>query len=222
MTVEKKRSPLLPVILGIVGLTIFVCCICPMLFSAGQQAGIFPTNEPTSATAATISSPQPVETVPDAASPEPTDAPVLAPAGDSRDNPVSAGTEAQIDANMTITIVNALRPADTIVSDGNMFNSKPESDQEYVKVDIQVVCNKPSSDKCYFAATQIKAVGADGNIVDGEVLLAGVDGVIESGEFFGGGVRKGSMFFIVPKGDTSVVLFSDPLLFGDTVYLALP
>jgi hypothetical protein len=103
-----------------------------------------------------------------------------------------------------------------------MFNTKPEAGQEYVQVDIQVVCNKSSKDKCYFAASTIKSVGADGNIRDAEILLSGVDGLIESGEFFGGGTRTGKMFFIVPKNDKSVVLFYEPFLFGDIIYLALP
>lgn len=153
--------------------------------------------------------------------PVPTDIPTLPPAGESRDNPVPAGTVVNI-GDMTLTIVSATRPADSIVLNGNMFNTKPEANQEYVQVDIQVVCNKSSSDKCYFAASEIKAVGADGNIHEAETFISGVDGLIESGEFFGGATRSGKMFFIVPKDDKSVVLFYDPLLFGDTVYFAIP
>ena len=87
---------------------------------------------------------------------------------------------------------------------------------------IQVVCNKPPNEKCYFDTDEIKAVGADGNIREAEWFIAGVEGLLESGEFFGGSARSGKMFFIVGKGDKNVVLFYDPWLYGDDIYLALP
>jgi cell division septation protein DedD len=168
------------------------------------------------------STPKPTNTPQPTSTPKPTNTPTKPPAGESRDNPIPAGTTVDIGGNMALTIVSAIRPADSIVSNGNMFNTKPEANQEYLQVNIQVVCNKSSNDTCYFDPYEIKAVGADGNIHDEEIFIAGVDGLIESGDFFGGGTRVGKMFFIVPKGDNSVVLFHEPFLFGSRIYLALP
>ncbi len=154
--------------------------------------------------------------------PAPTEIPTLSPSGESRNNPAPAGTAINIGGDMVLTITSATRPADSIVMNGNQFNTQPEANLEYLLVDVQVVCNKSSNDKCSFSSYEIKAVGADGNIHEGEIMIAGVDGLIESGEFFGGATRAGKMFFIVPKDDKSVVLFYEPFLFGDTVYFAIP
>ncbi len=101
------------------------------------------------------------------------------------------------------------------------FNKDPEAGDEYVQVDVQVVCNKATSDKCNFSAFSIKAVGADGNVRERELFVAGVEGLLESGEFFGGATKTGKVFFVVTKDDTSVVLFYEPFL-SDPIYLALP
>jgi hypothetical protein len=121
-----------------------------------------------------------------------------------------------------LTIVEAVRPADDIIRRASAVNDEPETGQEYLQVRIQVVCNKPPNEKCYFDTDEIKAVGADGNIREAEWFIAGVEGLLESGEFFGGSARSGKMFFIVGKGDKNVVLFYDPWLYGDDIYLALP
>jgi predicted nucleic acid-binding Zn ribbon protein len=201
---KKKAENLL-----IFGILVLIC-ICVGLISSGGKS-------PTETSAPNI--PQITAT---SGTPAPTDIPTLPPAGESRNNPILAGTVVNIGGDTTLTIVNATRPADSIVMNGNQFNTQPEANLEYVLVEVQVACNKSSNDKCYFAAFEIKAVGADGNIHEAETFIAGVDGMIESGEFFGGATRTGKMFFIVPKDDKSVVLFYDPLLFGDTVYFAIP
>jgi hypothetical protein len=141
--------------------------------------------------------------------------------GKTRDNPVPAGTSVNIDGKMTLTVVSAIRPADSIVSNASDYNNKPEPNQEYVQVTIQVVCNKPSSETCYFDIFSIRAVGADGNIHDVEIFIGGIDGLLESVEFFGSSTREGKIFLFVPKDDSSVVLFYDPY-FGNNIYLGLP
>ena len=208
---------------------ILLCCLCSIPIAILSPSTSTPEARNTSvANVQETQIPTQVEESKETATPAPTDTPAptstptLPPAGEARDNPVPAGMPVDIGGNMTLTIVGATRPADNIVSSGNMFNTKPEANQEYVQVDIQIVCNKSSNDTCYFAASAIKAVGADGNVHDAETFLSGIDGMIESGEFFGGATRTGKMFFIVPKDDKSVVLFYDPLLFGDTIYFALP
>jgi hypothetical protein len=221
----SKQKLVGKVAIGCSGLFI-LCCLCSVPVAILNPPTPTPKANNTSV-AEVQSTPLASETqlptnIPITDTPAPTDIPTLPPAGESRDNPVPAGTVVNIGGDMTLTIVNGTRPADSIVLNGNMFNTKPEVNQEYVQVDIQVVCRKSSSDKCYFAVSEIKAVGADGNIHEAETFIAGVDGLIESGEFFGDATRSGKMFFIVPKDDKSVVLFYDPLLFGDTVYFAIP
>jgi hypothetical protein len=153
--------------------------------------------------------------------PVPTAIPTLPPVGETRDNPAPVGTPIDIGGDMVFTIISGVRPADSVVINANMFNTQPEGNQEYVQLDVQVVCNKSSNDKCYFSPYEIKAVGVDGNVRDTEIMIAGIDGLIESGEFFGGATRSGKMFYIVPKDDKTVVLFYEPL-FGNPIYIAIP
>jgi hypothetical protein len=140
--------------------------------------------------------------------------------GKTRDNPVPAGTSVNIGGNMTLTVVSAIRPADSIVRNAG-DNNKPEPNQEYVQVTIKVFCNKPSNETCNFDVFSIRAVGADGNIHDVDIFIVGIDGLLESVEFFGGSTRQGKIFLLVPKNDSSVVLFYDPW-FGNNIYLGLP
>lgn len=215
-----KKSNALRNILIIAVAGIAITCICLgiilILAPSTPQTASVPISAPES-TEPLQSTDPPAPT----SAPAPTDTPVPIPAGDSRDNPVAAGTAVDIGGDMILTIVGAVRPANDIVEQANPFNAKPESGQEYVQVDVRVVCNKPSSEKCNFSAYNLKAVGSDGNIRDSEIFIAGVDGMIESGEFFGGATKLGKMFFVVVQGDTSAVLFYEPL-FGDPIYLALP
>jgi len=102
-----------------------------------------------------------------------------------------------------------------------MFNDKPEAGQEYIQVEVSLVCTRDASSKCLFSQTMFQAVGADGLIHD-VVFVAGVPGSLESTEFFGGATLTGKLFYLVPKDDKTVVLFHDPMLFGDSVYLGLP
>jgi hypothetical protein len=152
----------------------------------------------------------------------PIEMPTASTAGETRDNPIPAGQTVDIGSGINLTITGATRPADSVVSNGNQFNTEPEAGEEYLQANVTVSCEKPSDEKCSFFPSQIKAVGTDGNVHDSAFVIAGVDGLMESGEFFGGAQKSGKMFFIVPAGDAGVVLFHDPVLFGNSIYLALP
>lgn len=215
---EKKKSNVVRIILFILVGVIGVCfCIVVAALSSPKTA-----TAPKTATGLKPINQSPLNTSPAiSVTPEPTFTPTLSPAGASRDNPVAAGTAFDVGGDMLLTIVSATRPADDIVRLGNQFNSEPEPGQEYILVDVQVACNKATSDKCNFSTYNIKAVGADGTVRDDESFIAGVDGLLESGEFFGGATKTGKMFFIVGKDDESVVLFYESF-FGDPIYFALP
>jgi hypothetical protein len=119
-----------------------------------------------------------------------------------------------------MVISGTVRPADTIIRRANQFNSRPEAGKEYIEVDLELTCNRDADDKCSIFASSLKAVGADGNIIDPEIFISGIDELLDSGEFFGGSTKIGKTFYIVPKDDTSVVLFYDPFL-GNDIYFAL-
>jgi hypothetical protein len=142
--------------------------------------------------------------------------------GKTRDKPLPRNSVVDIGGDMQIMITNVQRPANDIIEQGNMFNDTPVPNvQEYAIVKLHVECKKSPNDKCNFNNFELKAVGADGQVRD----LASVAGVPQEfepfAEFFGGSALDGNIAFLVTAGDTSVVLFHDPLIFGDPTYISL-
>jgi hypothetical protein len=140
--------------------------------------------------------------------------------GSTRDNPISMGTAADIGQYMSAIVINVTRPADSQVAKGNMFNSTPEANLEYMIVELQIKCTASANEKCSPILTMFKAVGADG-IVHETAYVAGIPNELDTnGELFGGSTVKGNLTYLVPKGDSSVVLFTEQI-FGKTIYMSL-
>lgn len=166
-----------------------------------------------------------VNVPPSTVGPTPTTAPTIAPTqelGTTRDNPLPHDSVLDIGGGMQVRITFVQRPADDIVAQGNMFNDTPVPDvQEYMIVKLHVECTKPSNDKCNFNTIEFKTVGADGQVRD-QPFVSGVPQTFEPfAEFFGGASLDGNIVFLVKQGDASVVLFHDPLIFGDPTYISL-
>lgn len=140
--------------------------------------------------------------------------------GKTRNNPIPLNTEKNL-GRMSFAITGVTRPADDIVVAGNMFNTKPEPSQEYLMIEARTVCLRDPSEKCLFTPSEFKAVGSDGNIVDAQFVVSGVPGQFDRGETFGGSIKVGRLFFLVPKGDPGVVIFYEALLFGTPTFFAI-
>ncbi len=154
-------------------------------------------------------------------SPLPTVIPTV-PVGTSRSNPAPVGSEIIVD-NMGFIVTGVVRPADSIVSSGNMYNEVPAAGKEYMFVTLSVTCKKTSDQQCTLSSYNLKALGSDGILIDQSIMLAGVDGLLESfgTTFYGGANVTGNIAFTVTQGDTSILLVYQPFL-GDSFYLALP
>lgn len=216
---STTRNILIAVAIGVVG--ICGCLACAVLLIPSQGTST-PTQEAISANLTDAPSEPaagPTEPPPPTDTPEPTPTPTLPPTGQTRDNPAPLGVAVDIGGDRVLTVVHVTRPANEIVASANQFNPQPETGQEYIQVELQVTCNKPTNDTCSFLTYEIKAVGADGNVKD-PALIAGVEGELESGEFFGGAVKSGKVFYLIAEGDSNVVLFYEPF-FGDPIYLAI-
>ena len=141
--------------------------------------------------------------------------------GTARSNPAPAGSEVVMD-DMAFQILGIIRPADSIVAAGNMFNTTPEPAQEYLFVEVQVTCKKSADEKCSINPTfSMNALGSKGVEYDPEFFLSGVEKLLEATEFYGNAVVTGYVPFIVGKDETGFVLVYDPFL-GDRFYLAIP
>lgn len=153
--------------------------------------------------------------------PPPTATPM--PLGSAKDAPAPVGSE--VIANEFGIVVTAItRPADEIVARGNMFNTEPEAGQEYVRVTLNVRCVKDASEQCDISPYAFKLYGSEGIVREPENFLAGIDGMLESTEFFGGAtLQEKSLFFRVGEGETSLILeFESGLIFRAQAFFALP
>jgi hypothetical protein len=142
--------------------------------------------------------------------------------GTARSNPAPVGSEIIAD-KMAFVVLDSIRPADDIIMDGNQFNTEPESGQEYILVQLQVTCMKSSDDQCNLTPfMNFSIIGSSGIAHDPEIMVAGVEGLLESTEFYGEGVLTGYLPFIVGQDETDLILVYEPLLIGDTFYLSIP
>ncbi len=220
--VNKPNSLIRIIGIGVAVVVTFCCVIGAGLVLSSKQPAI-PTVSPTKSVnpGATVIINVPTST----AGPTPTGAPTIAPTeelGNTRDKPLPRNSVLDIGGNMEVMITNVQRPANDIVAQGNMFNDTPIPNvQEYMIVKLHVECKKPTNEKCVFTDSEFKTVGADGKVHD-QSFVAGVPQTFEPfAEFFGGASLDGNIVFLVNQGDSSVVLFHDPLIFGDPIYVAL-
>jgi hypothetical protein len=159
-----------------------------------------------------------------AASPRPTATqrpPPTVVVGDSRNNP--APMQRGIEVGEYLVGVNGVRrPADSIVEAGNMFNQDAEAGYEYIQVFVTVGCMRQASAKCNVMPYQFEIIGSDG-IVHEPAIVVGVDGMLETVEFYGGAmVEQKSLFFRIPKNDLQPILkFKAGLVFGDDAFIYL-
>ena len=142
--------------------------------------------------------------------------------GTARSNPAPVGSEVIAD-DMAFVVTGAIRPATDIIMDGNMFNTEPEQGQEYILVDLGVTCMKSIDESCSISPFwNISLIGSEGVKYDAESFVTGVDGLLESTEFYGEATVSGYLPFIVNEGETNLILVYEPIIFGDTFYLEVP
>jgi hypothetical protein len=214
VTPAKKSNASLWIRNGAIAAVTVCCCIIGLLWFASINSTPTPTSAPAQNTDA-LQSPG------STAAPAPTIAPTQAPLGQTRDQPHPVSARVDIGGDRELSIVSITRPANDIVESGNMFNATPEPDEEYIIVRLRVVCNKSTNETCSFTTYELKTVGSDGTVRD-QAFAAGIPEEMEQGnEFFGGASIEGNLVFLVSQGDGSTVLFYDPLIFGDPIYIAL-
>lgn len=143
--------------------------------------------------------------------------------GASRDNPAPVGAVLTV-ADVSLLIDKVDRPADTVVSQGNMFNQTPGANEEYMLLHVSLTCNKASSEKCSLFPTQeVNLVGSDGVVIDQAYAIAGVPDLLEpSVGLFGGASISGAIVFLVPEDETLLVILQPVAGLGKEGYLTLP
>jgi hypothetical protein len=153
------------------------------------------------------------------APPEAPAEPTEPPLGASRFNPAPFGTAIQIDG-MSLYVTDVVFPADTIVREGNLFNPTPEPASDYILVGVKATCNLPAESSCRLSGLEFSLVDTAGIAHNPRLLIAGVPGKFEGGEFFGGATRSGYLIYVV-NGDPGEYILKYQALFGGEAYLAL-
>jgi hypothetical protein len=143
-----------------------------------------------------------------------------APLGASRSNPAPAGAEVTIN-QMTMSVVEVVRPADAVVAAGNPFNPTPEPGNQFVLVGISIACNRSGDDTCTVNTfLDFALTGSSGSVREPRII-AGVPELSDHAEFFGGAATRGGMVFEVGEDETDLVLIYDPFLGPGQAYLAV-
>jgi len=140
--------------------------------------------------------------------------------GTTRGNPAPAGYEVTI-SDMTFVVEDAVRPADDIAYDANMFNV-PEEGKEYVMVTLSVTCEKSEDDTCSLNQHLNLSVIGSAGVARDAAMVAGVSGQLPSDQFYGGATISGTAFFEVGQDETDLVLRYEPLFGTTRAFLALP
>jgi len=142
------------------------------------------------------------------------------PPGTSDSNPAPFGSNINVD-NMRFVITGTVRPADGIVSSGNMFNNQPGEWQQYIFVTLEVTCETPTDQQCHLSIFKLKLIRSDSITKYPERIILGVDDILEDTDFNSGATISGNVLFIISIGDANLQLVYESLA-GDSFYFALP
>jgi hypothetical protein len=159
------------------------------------------------------------------ASPAPINTAVVAPTATTPPKiagitPVPFGSDVNID-QMKFVITGVIRPADGIVSAGNMFNAQPREYQQYIFVTLAVMCETAIDQQCHLDLFKIKLLNSGNVLKYPEWYISGVEGILKDTDFQGGTTISGDIPFIVSVGDSGLRLIYESLS-GDGYHLALP
>jgi len=141
--------------------------------------------------------------------------------GTARSNPAPVGSEVIAD-DMSFVILSAVRPATELIESAYVYNEDPESDEEYILVELKVTCLKSSDATCTFnPLINVKVIGSLGVEYDMKWAVVGVEDLLDYTEFYGGATLTGSLPFIISQDEADLILVYEPL-FGSRFYLEIP
>jgi hypothetical protein len=145
--------------------------------------------------------------------------PTEPPVGTSRFNPAPPGAQVQID-NLSLSITEVVFPADSDVRQGSPWNPTPEPSANYILVGIAATCHLPADSSCRLSGLEFSLIDTAGIGHNPRLLIAGVPGKFEGGEFFGGATKEGYLIFVV-DGEPADYVLKYEALFGREAYLQL-
>jgi hypothetical protein len=136
--------------------------------------------------------------------------------------PVSPGREAVV-GNLGISVTRVISPADSYMGKA-AFPAVALEGKEYLVVDVTVRCVS-SAEKCHLTEFDFGVETKDGQVTPAE--LSGdysdvLQGVFEGGDIEPGKSLSGSLFFVIPKGESGLTMIYPRLYaFGDSAEFSI-
>ena len=117
-----------------------------------------------------------------------------------------------------LRVNNIQRNATADVMRTNMFNTEPETGQEWVIVEATFFCDLAPDDICTTSVMRFDLVGKSGEAF-GDELLAILDNAFGT-EVFGGGLVTGNIGFIIDSAETNLLFTVNQ--FGKRLFFEIP
>lgn len=136
-------------------------------------------------------------------------------------DPYTYGYAGDTFEGFSLRVINTIRPADNIIRRENMFNDRPQAGQEYIIVELELLCHESNTRRCESNYLDYELTGDSGTIYE-------TTWVVYSNKFevstFGGGRGSGGLVFLIRQDDTNLRLLFRENMFSDdfVVYEAEP
>lgn len=132
-------------------------------------------------------------------------------------NPVPAGETRDIGDGMSLTILDVISPANSIL------NESSEPGSEYAIIKLRIQCNRPTDMTCNFGPNDMKFADESGLLLDSEAVSTySIDELELITEISGGETMEGNAVLLVSKGDMPAMLVVYQTLYGSPYYFAIP
>ena len=145
--------------------------------------------------------------------------------GTARSNPAPAGSEIIV-GDVSLQILDAIRPANDIVMAADSYNKMPEDGYEYIILEIKMTCELGSDYECsVYPFVYFTIIGNSGVVTDPDYRVDEIDGSFErmDTKFYGGTTIIGKLTFIISVDETDMLLVYDKTYSSqDPVYLEIP
>jgi hypothetical protein len=134
------------------------------------------------------------------------------PGDGSQDSPYAFGISGNTFNDYSLQITGQIRPADRILRNENMFNDRPENDEVYIILNLELVCDKQATKPCEANQYNFKLLGDMGIIYESPFVV--YEKMIDI-NVVKGTTAKGDMVFKIKKDDTNLRLLFTPNMFDD-------
>lgn len=143
------------------------------------------------------------------------------PGDGSQDTPYAFGIAGDSFNDYSLQITGFIRPADRIIQNENMFNDRPEKDEVYIILNLELVCDRDATSACEAQQYNFKLLGDMGIIYETPMVV--YDKKIDV-NVVKGTKAKGDLVFKVKKDDTNLRLLFTSNMFSDeyVYYYAQP